>query len=77
MMADRINRIDLKRNIANHRQEYLEAFEKVLDDAAFSGGAYADRFAQEFARYCGVKACSGVNNGSALCHGGFGNRTGG
>ena len=67
-MADRINRIDLKRNIANHRQEYLEAFEKVLDDAAFSGGAYADRFEQEFARYCGVKACSGVNNGTSALH---------
>ena len=67
-MEDRINRIDLKRNIASHRQEYLEAFERVLDDAAFSGGAYADRFEEEFARYCGVKACSGVNNGTSALH---------
>ena len=36
-MADRINRIDLKRNIENHRQEYLEAMEQVLDNTVFPG----------------------------------------
>ena len=37
-----IKRIDLTRDYEAHRQEYLEAIERVCRETAFSGGKYAD-----------------------------------
>lgn len=63
-----IKRIDLSRNYRAHREEYLRAIEEVCEETAFSGGKYADRFDGEFADYLGVKAVSGVNNGTSAIH---------
>ena len=60
-----LKRIDLARDFAAHRQAYLEAITKVCEETAFSGGKYADQFDREFAQYLGVKAASGVNNGTS------------
>ena len=60
----KLPRIDLKRDFEKHRDEYLAAITKVCEEAAFSGGRFADEFAKEFADYCHVKYCTGVNNGT-------------
>lgn len=60
-----LKRIDLGRNYRNHKEEYLKAIEEVCEETAFSGGRFADRFDREFAEYIGVKAASGVNNGTS------------
>lgn len=67
-MADYIKRIDLTRDYEAHKEEYLEAIEKVCRETAFSGGKYADRFDEEFARYVGTKYACGVNNGTSALH---------
>ena len=63
-----LKRIDLSRNFRAHKEEYMKAIEEVCENTAFSGGAYADRFADEFASYLGVKAVSGVDNGTSALH---------
>ena len=61
-------RIDLARDFNRHKEEYMSAIEKVCEETAFSGGKYADLFAQEFAQYLGVKYVTGVNNGTSALH---------
>lgn len=63
-----LKRIDLTRDFAKHKEEYMSAIEKVCDETAFSGGKYADQFSKEFAEYIGVKYVSGVNNGTSALH---------
>ena len=60
-----LKRIDLTRDFAKHKDAYMEAIEKVCEETAFSGGKYADQFDREFAQFCGVKAATGVNNGTS------------
>lgn len=63
-----LNRIDLTRDFRRHKEEYLQAIEEVCEAASFSGGKFADRFADEFAQYLGVKYVSGVDNGTSALH---------
>ncbi len=63
-----LKRIDLARDYKKHKDEYINAIAAVCEETAFSGGAYADRFDKEFADYLGVKAASGVNNGTSALH---------
>ena len=63
-----IKRIDLKRDFEAHREDYLAAMTAVCEETAYSGGKFADRFDREFAEYLGVKAASGVNNGTSALH---------
>ncbi len=67
-MAERIKRIDLTRDYQKHKEEYLEAIQKVCEETAFSGGKYADAFDKNFAEYVGTKYASGVNNGTSALH---------
>ena len=67
-MAEHIKRIDLTRDYEAHKEEYLEAIEKVCTETAFSGGKYADKFDEEFAVYVGTKYAVGVNNGTSALH---------
>ena len=60
-----LKRIDLSRNYQNHKEEYLKAIEAVCEETAFSGGKFADKFDKEFADYIGVRAASGVDNGTS------------
>src|SRR6516165_2796989 len=59
---------DLKRQYASLRGELALAIEAVLEETAFSGGEFADRFEKEFADYCGVRHMLGVNSGTAALH---------
>lgn len=63
-----IKRIDLTRNFLAHQEEYLEAIRRVCEEAAFSGGTYADQFDKVFAGYCEVPYAAGVNNGTTAIH---------
>ncbi|MBP3279627.1 MAG: aminotransferase class I/II-fold pyridoxal phosphate-dependent enzyme, partial [Butyrivibrio sp.] len=60
----KLKRIDLTRDYQKHKDEYMAAIEKVCEETAFSGGRFADEFDKEFGAYCGVKYCTGVNNGT-------------
>ncbi len=63
-----LKRIDLSRDFHRHKEEFMAAIEAVCEETAFSGGKYADRFAEEFAEYLGVKYATGVNNGTSALH---------
>ena len=63
-----LKRIDLSRDFHRHKEEFMAAIEAVCEETAFSGGKYADRFAEEFAAYLGVKYATGVNNGTSALH---------
>ncbi len=63
-----LKRIDLKRDYQKHREEFMRAIEAVCEETAFSGGLYADKFADEFAKYIGVRYMTGVNNGTSALH---------
>ncbi|MBP3196885.1 MAG: DegT/DnrJ/EryC1/StrS family aminotransferase [Butyrivibrio sp.] len=60
----KLKRIDLTRDYQKHKDEYMAAIEKVCEETSFSGGRFADEFDKEFGAYCGVKYCTGVNNGT-------------
>ena len=63
-----LKRIDLTRDYEKHKQEYMDAIEAVCRETAFSGGSFADKFDEEFARFCGVPYAAGVNNGTSALH---------
>ena len=63
-----LKRIDLTRDFRKYKSEFMCAIEEVCENAAFSGGPYADRFAKEFGEYIGVKYMTGVNNGTSALH---------
>ena len=63
-----LKRIDLSRDYLRHKNEYMEAIEKVCNETAFSGGKYADKFDKEFAQFVGVPYASGMNNGTSALH---------
>lgn len=63
-----LKRIDLSRDYLRHKEEYMEAIQAVCEETAFSGGKFADRFDEEFAKYCDVPYAAGVNNGTSALH---------
>jgi dTDP-4-amino-4,6-dideoxygalactose transaminase len=56
--------VDLKSQYASIKSEIDAAVAAVISETAFIGGTYVKQFEQEFARYCGVKHCVGVANGT-------------
>ena len=46
-----------------HREEFINAFTRVLDSGWFLMGKELDQFERQFATYCGVKEAIGVANG--------------
>lgn len=67
-MKERIKRIDLTRDFAKHREEYMKAIAEVCEETAFSGGRFADRFDEEFAEFVGTRYACGLNNGTSALH---------
>lgn len=54
-----------------HRQikrELFEAFERVYDANAFSGGPFVEEFEHNFAAFCQTRYAVGVNNGTSALH---------
>jgi dTDP-4-amino-4,6-dideoxygalactose transaminase len=56
---------DLARQHAPIADDLRAAFDRVLGSSAFVLGEEVERFESEFAAYCGVSHCIGVNSGTA------------
>ncbi len=56
--------IDLRAQYETIRKEIDQAIKRVILDSEFVGGKYLKKFEQEFARFCKVKYCIGVGNGT-------------
>jgi dTDP-4-amino-4,6-dideoxygalactose transaminase len=56
--------LDLKPQHQSIRKELMEAFDIALRDTTFIGGDAVRNFEEHFAKYIGVKGCSGVSNGT-------------
>jgi dTDP-4-amino-4,6-dideoxygalactose transaminase len=63
-----IHCLDLKRQHQSIKAEIFEAFEKVYENTAFSGGPFVEKFEKEFATFCDTKYAIGVNNGTSALH---------
>jgi dTDP-4-amino-4,6-dideoxygalactose transaminase len=55
--------LNLKKIAARDKEEFLKAFENLLDSGWFILGEQVKKFEKEFAQYCGTKYCIGVANG--------------
>ena len=56
--------VDLKTQYNSIREEIQEAFNNVLENSAFIGGKFLEKFESEFSQFCGTKYCIGVGNGT-------------
>lgn len=69
--APGINKIpflDLKRQHETLKNELREAMQRVMEDAAFSGGPFVERFEKEFADFCNTKFAIALNSGTSALH---------
>lgn len=60
--------VDLTKNIESIREEIISAIETCLKGAGFVLGEEVRAFEEEFARYCEVQYCVGVNSGTDALH---------
>lgn len=67
-MNKKINCLDLKGQHQQIKQEVFEAFEKVYENTAFSGGSFVESFEKDFARFCDTQYAIGLNNGTSALH---------
>src|ERR1700757_4175266 len=67
-MNKKIPCLDLKGQHQQIKREVFEAFEKVYEQTAFSGGAFVEEFERNFAAFCDTKYAVGVNNGTTALH---------
>ena len=67
-MSKKINCLDLKGQHQQIKKEIFEAFEKVYENTAFSGGTFVEEFEKNYAAYCGTKYAVGLNNGTSSLH---------
>lgn len=56
--------LDLKAQLNPIRVEIQQAINEVIDNTAFAGGPFVERFEKEFATFCGSKHCVAVGNGT-------------
>ena len=67
-MDSKVPCLDLKRQHNMLKAEIFEAFEKVYNETAFSGGPFVEEFEKKFADYTGAKYAVGVANGTIALH---------
>lgn len=60
--------LDLKKQHQQIKTEIFEAFEKVYEKTAFSGGPFVEEFERSFAEFCQTKYAAGVSNGTTALH---------
>ena len=65
---DKISCLDLKGQHQQVKKEIFEAFEKVYEKTAFSGGPFVEEFENKFSKYVGSKYAIGVGNGTVSLH---------
>jgi len=68
IVKNRIPCLDLYRQHQQIKKEIFEAFEKVYEGTAFSGGPFVENFEKTFADFCHTKYAVGVNNGTSALH---------
>ncbi len=56
--------LDLKSQYAPIKDEISAAIFEVIDDCAFAGGPYVEKFESEFASFCRCREAVGVGNGT-------------
>lgn len=57
--------VDLKAQYDSIREEIVDAILRVVEDTAFVGGKYVERFEEEYAAYCNRKYAVGVSSGTS------------
>ena len=67
-MDKKIPCLDLNGQHQSIKKEIFDAFEKVYEKTAFSGGPFVEEFETNFARYSGTKYALGVSNGTTALH---------
>lgn len=60
--------LDLTAQYLSLRDELNHAIQQVIDDTAFAGGPYVEKFEKEFAAYCQCVAAAGVSSGTSALH---------
>ena len=60
--------LDLRRQYATIDDEIHDAIYSVLNQCAFTSGPAVAAFEADFAQYCGVRHCIGVNSGTSALH---------
>jgi len=60
--------LDLKAQYQAIKAEIDPAIQSVISDCAFALGKYVLEFEKNFAAFCGVKHCVGVNSGTSALH---------
>lgn len=66
--ATKIPCLDLQKQHAQIKKEIFEAFEKVYEKTAFSGGSFVEDFEKDFAKFCKTDFAIGLNNGTSALH---------
>ena len=56
--------LDLKKQYKNIKDEVDKTIQNVINDTAFVGGKYVEKFENNFASYHNAKYCIGVGNGT-------------
>lgn len=56
--------VDLKAQYETIKSEIDSVIKEVVSETAFIGGQRVEKFEESFAKYCGVKHCVGVGNGT-------------
>ncbi len=64
----KIQCLDLKGQHQSIKAEIFEAFEKVYENTAFSGGHFVEEFEKSFATFCNTKFAVCVNSGTSALH---------
>lgn len=64
----RISCLDLSGQHQQVKKEIFDVFEKVYDNASFSGGIFVEEFEKSFASFCNTKYAVSVNNGTSALH---------
>lgn len=60
--------LDLKIQHQQLKKEIFEAFEKVYEKTAFSGGPFVEEFEKAYSKYIGSKYSIGLSNGTVALH---------
>ncbi|MDX5436136.1 MAG: DegT/DnrJ/EryC1/StrS family aminotransferase [Pontibacter sp.] len=67
-IQEKIPCLDLRGQHQQIKNEIFEAFEKVYENTAFSGGPFVEEFEKNFAAFCQTKYAVGLNNGTSALH---------
>ncbi|MFD3002756.1 DegT/DnrJ/EryC1/StrS family aminotransferase [Pontibacter toksunensis] len=67
-LREKIPCLDLKGQHQQIKKEVFEAFERVYEETAFSGGPFVEEFERNFSSFCGTGYAVGVNNGTSALH---------